>query len=90
MDMFNQPKAWDSCLLCERDHLQSEVERHLELLRKVRSQIGWRGDGQNAIEDYYCEHCQATHEDGDLIDHTTDCLVRELDDALTDEEQDHG
>lgn len=51
----------------------------LEALEAIEPRIGWRGRGPQADKVYYCEFCEKTHEDDELIPHDKSCpmlLVR--------------
>lgn len=50
----------------------------VRLLGKIRHAIGWHGTGVNDREQFYCEHCKATHLDAALIEHAPHCLIIEI------------
>ena len=56
----------------------------LELLEKVNESIGWHGIGDNDTEQFYCEHCKATHIDYTKIHHTDTCIVTNVREAIVD------
>ena len=54
----------------------------LELLEEINRGIGWKGVGDNDEEQFYCEHCQATHLDYTQIQHADNCLVTKVRGAI--------
>ena len=53
--------------------------RNLEAaLEIVLADIGWRGDGEDGSEEYYCEYCKHHHEDCAQIEHHPGCKVTAL------------
>jgi hypothetical protein len=55
------------------------TDETVSLLRDVREQIGWRGNGPRDLDGYYCEFCRAYHGDSAQIAHTPECVCTRID-----------
>ena len=56
----------------------------LELLKKINDAIGWHGVGERQEEQFYCEHCNATHLNYSKIQHSDNCIVTKVRAAIGD------
>jgi hypothetical protein len=57
----------------------AELEREMgderlivKAARDIAKSVGWRGDGPNSKDEFYCEVCSQHHEDFNLIPHRTE------------------
>lgn len=58
--------------------LQESHDRLLAALEIVEPEIGWRGYGPRDQDIFYCEYCQAWHEDFLLIEHEATCSIPKI------------